>query len=193
MDNRALLAGAGLGALLMFMLDPDRGGRRRALVRDKFVRGGRLARNGADAALRDIAHRATGILHEARGRMESEEIDDERLVERVRAKLGRVCSHPRAIDVMASGGDITLRGPILASEVENVLSCVGSVRGVQTVSNQLEPHETSAGIPSLQGRGRIAGPSIDILQSNWAPATRALVGIAALAAAGGVAAAYTRH
>jgi len=64
---------------------------------------------------------------------------------------------------------------------------------VRTVTNELEPHDTSAGVPSLQGRGRIAGSRLDILQSSWAPATRALVGLAAAAAAGGVAAACRRH
>jgi hypothetical protein len=193
MDTRALLAGAGLGAFLMFVLDPDRGGRRRALMRDKVVRGGRLARDGADATFRDMRQRAAGIMHEARGRMQSDEVDDQTLVERVRARLGRVCSHPRAIDVMATEGNVTLRGPILAAEVENVLGVAGAVRGVRTVNNELEPHDTSAGVPSLQGHGRVAGPSIDILQRNWAPATRAIVGLAAVAAAGGVAAAYRRH
>jgi hypothetical protein len=193
MDYRALLGGAGLGAFLMFILDPDRGGRRRALVRDKVVRGSRMARDGADATFRDIRHRAAGMVHEARGRMQPDEVDDETLIERVRARLGRVCSHPRAIDVMATDGDVTLSGPILGYEVENVLVTVGSVRGVRTVTNELEAHDTSAGVPSLQGRGRVAGPRLDILQSNWAPATRALVGLAAAAAAGGVAAAYRRH
>ena len=193
MNYRPLLAGAGLGACLMFLLDPDRGGRRRALVRDKVVRGSRLARDGADATFRDIRHRAAGIVHEARGRMQPDEVDDETLIERVRARLGRVCSHPRAIDVMATDGDVTLSGPMLASEIENVLMTVGSVRGVRTVTNELEAHDTNAGIPSLQGRGRVGGARLDILQNNWSPATRALVGLAAAAAAGGVAAAYRRH
>ena len=157
MNYRPLLAGAGLGACLMFLLDPDRGGRRRALVRDKVVRGGRMARRGAEATFRDVRHRAAGIVHEARGRMHEDEVDDETLIERVRAKLGRVCSHPRAIDVMSTDGDVTLGGPILHSEVESVLRTVGSVRGVRTVTNELEPHDTGAGVPSLQGRGRVAG------------------------------------
>jgi hypothetical protein len=157
MNYRPLLAGAGLGACLMFLLDPDRGGRRRALVRDKVVRGGRMACRGADAAFRDMRNRAAGILHDARGTLQQDEVDDETIIERVRAKLGRVCSHPRAIDVMCTDGDVTLGGPILQSEVGPVLTTVGSVRGVRTVTNELEPHDTSVGVSSLQGRGRVAG------------------------------------
>ena len=157
MNYRPLLAGAGLGAGLMFFLDPDRGGRRRALVRDKVLRGGRMACRGADATFRDMRHRASGMVHEARARMQPDEVDDATLIERVRAKLGRVCSHPRAIDVMCTDGDVTLGGPILHSEVEPVLATVGSVRGVRTVTNELEPHDTSVGVPSLQGLGRVAG------------------------------------
>ncbi len=33
----SLLGGIGLGAALMYMVDPDRGKRRRALVRDKLL------------------------------------------------------------------------------------------------------------------------------------------------------------
>jgi hypothetical protein len=47
--------------------------------------------------------------------------------------------------------------------------------------NELEPHEDALGIPSLQGEGRRAGSSLDIMQRNWAPATRALVAAGAVA------------
>src|SRR5918999_197419 len=124
MDNRALLAGGGLGAALALTLDPDRGARRRALIRDKFVRGTRTSVRAADATIKDMAHRTQGIWSEARGWVASEAVDDARLVERVRAKLGRVCSHPRAIDVDARAGEITLRGPILAAEMADVIATV---------------------------------------------------------------------
>ena len=67
-----------------------------------------------------------------------------------------------------------------------------AVRGVQAVINELEPHDSPEGVPALQGGGRVAGSRLDLLQSHWAPATRALVGAAALTA-GGLAVAYTRR
>jgi hypothetical protein len=191
MSTRDMLAGAGIGAALAFMMDPAGGGRRRALVRDKAVRATRKTRDGLDATARDIAHRARGIAAATRGRLSKDEVNDIRLIERVRAKLGRVCSHPRAIEVEARDGEVTLRGPILAGEVNSVLATAAAVRGVQSVVNELEPHATSEGIPSLQGEGRIAGSSLDILQPNWAPATRAMVA-ASLLATGVCLVAYTR-
>ncbi len=192
MNYRALLAGAGLGTALMFLLDPDRGARRRALARDKLIRGSRLARAGAGRTARDMAHRASGMLHEVRASRHLEDVSDDILIGRVRAKLGRVCSHPHAIEVAAHDGEVTLRGLILASEVDTLISSVAGVRGVSSVCDELRARESSDGVPSLQGRGRIARSRLDMLQDSWAPATRALVGFAAMAA-GGAAAAYARH
>jgi hypothetical protein len=182
MNTRDILVGAGVGAALAFMLDPQGGGRRRALVRDKVVRASRKTRDGVDATARDLANRTRGVAAATRGRFERDDVDDDRLVERVRAKLGRASSHPRAIDVRAEGGEVTLYGPCLAHEVDDVVSTVAAVRGVRSVINELEPHESAEGVPSLQGEGRVAGPSIDILQRKWSPATQALVSVAALAA-----------
>jgi hypothetical protein len=193
MMNGALLAGVGLGATLAFMLDPGAGGRRRALVRDKAIWSAKRTARALDATARDVAHRTTGIAAATRGRWSSGEVDDETLLERVRAKLGRVCSHPHAIDVEPRDGEVTLRGPILAAEIDDVLATAASVRGVRAVVNELEPHKSADGIPSLQGEGRVAGPALDILQSNWAPATQALVALGAFAAAGMMMGLYARR
>jgi hypothetical protein len=193
MNTREVLVGAGVGAALAFMLDPRGGARRRALVRDKVVRASRKTRDGIDAVGRDMANRTRGIAAATRGRFAGGDVDDEVLLERVRAKLGRASSHPRAIDVKVDQRDVTLYGPILSNEVEKILATIASVRGVKSVINELEPHDSPEGIPSLQGRGSVARPSLDILQRNWAPATQALVGMAALAATGAVIAYTTRR
>jgi hypothetical protein len=94
--------------------------------------------------------------------------------------------------VEVTEGEVTLRGPILADEVRDVLDTAASVRGVHAVVNELDPYESPDGVPSLQGAGRRAGPTLVLLPPYWAPATRALVGAAALAASG-IAIAYARR
>lgn len=93
-----------------------------------------------------------------------EPVDDRPLLEHVRAKLGRACSHPRAIDVDDADGAITLCGPILAIEIDNVLATVRGVCGVLSVTNALEPRESAEGVPALQGHSSVADPELDILQ-----------------------------
>jgi hypothetical protein len=56
-----LLAGAGLGAGLMYVLDSDLGRRRRALVRDKAVHLAHEACEAADVVARDMRNRAHGL------------------------------------------------------------------------------------------------------------------------------------
>jgi hypothetical protein len=192
MITREMLIGIGIGAAVAYIADPRAGRRRRALARDQLVRTGRKTRDALDATARDVANRTSGVVAATRGRLFDEGVDDRRLVERVRASLGRACSHPHAIDVAASDGTVTLRGPILAREVDGLLSTVRTVRGVESVTSALEPHESADGIPALQGEGSVGDPSLDILQRNWAPATQALV-TAGLAATGICIAAYARR
>lgn len=193
MDTRSLLTGIAVGVAAALVFDPDRGARRRALVRDKVVRAGRRAADALDTTVRDVTNRTRGMTAETVGWMTESPVDDARLLERVRARLGRACSHVRAIDVDVREGQVTLRGPVLANEVEAVLSAAAAVRGVESLINDLEPYDSAEGVPALQGRGRIAGSRFDLLQTHWAPATRALVGAAAVLAAGGLTLAYARR
>jgi hypothetical protein len=63
------------------------------------------------------------------GRHGGTTLDDRTPVERVRAKLGRVVSHPYAIAVTADNCVVTLSGPILEAEVPRLLQTVEGVRG----------------------------------------------------------------
>jgi hypothetical protein len=175
MHTRDLLTGAGIGAAVAFLLDPNGGPARRARVRDKMARATRKTREGLDRTTRDMSNRTRGVVSATRARFASDVVDDQRLVERARAALGRWCSHPRALEVEAKDGVVTLRGPILVTEAAALLSAVETVRGVGGVVDELERHQPDENVPALQGGGSIAGPSLDILQRRWAPATRALV------------------
>ena len=68
-STASTLIGAGCGAALMFLLDPSRGPRRRAIVRDKVVRAARKTREVAQATRRDLGNRATGMAARTRGRL----------------------------------------------------------------------------------------------------------------------------
>jgi uncharacterized membrane protein len=180
--NRASswLSGVGVGAGLMYLLDPERGRRRRARVRDKFVRAWHVTDDMVGATTRDIAHRTQGLaaesLSEVRERGLGMTVPDHILEERVRAKLGRVALRPSSVHVSASDGNVTLTGPVLAKEVPDILAAVRGVRGVKAVENLLDIHQDASNIPALQGGGpRPELTKPDILQSNWSPTTRMLV------------------
>jgi hypothetical protein len=175
-DRGAMLTGLGIGLGLMYFLDPERGRRRRALVRDQLAHGARITRNAAGATGRDMAHRASGTAAALRGRFRREPVDDAVLVERVRTRLGRSVSHPHAIKAEAHDGIVTLRGPILQHEMKPLLNAVESVADVRQVVNELEEHKEPGNIPSLQGGTTPSEPRVDILQRNWSPTTRLMAG-----------------
>ena len=62
----AMLGGFVLGALAMYLLDPDRGKRRRALVKDKVYSKGNTMRKSLDKQSRDWQNRAKGVAAEIR-------------------------------------------------------------------------------------------------------------------------------
>jgi osmotically-inducible protein OsmY len=132
-----LLLGVGIGAALMYFLDPGRGARRRALLRDQASSAVRSGRQRVQQRTEDLRNRASGAVAEARGRLQDEPVGDEQLVARVRSQLGHEVEHARTIDVAAQDGTVTLRGQVARSEVEEVLAAVRGVRGVERVENEL--------------------------------------------------------
>jgi hypothetical protein len=61
----AVLGGVGLGAALMYLLDPSGGGRRRALIRDKAVGLSHDITDAVEGKAKDLRNRAKGLVHEA--------------------------------------------------------------------------------------------------------------------------------
>jgi len=145
-----LLAGIGIGAVLMYFFDPDRGTRRRHMVSDQTARSLRKAARRFRDQAETARNHVRGTAAEFRARRRSGAMDDDVLVERVRAELGHHVRHTSAIEVSASGGRVTLSGPVLAEEVDDVLTTTAAVRGVRGVENLLDVHE-SADVSALQG------------------------------------------
>src|SRR5437762_1197845 len=153
----ALIGGAGLGAALMYMFDPDRGNRRRSLIRDKVEAAGNKLSDTAYKMQRDLRNRAYGVVAETKSIFQHDEVTDDLLVDRVRSRLGRIPVHIGAFDITAKDGVVTLRGQILADELPQVLRAARFVRGVKEIDNQLEVHERSGNVPALQGQPQPLG------------------------------------
>ena len=184
-DRGAVLTGLGLGVGLMYFLDPERGRRRRALVRDRLTHAARVSGDAVGATGRDVAHRTSGAGARIRRLVNRDgRTDDRVLVERVRSQLGRLVSHPHAIRVAASDGIVTLRGPILEAEAPRLLSAVERIRGVRSVTSELEEHAHPGNVPALQGGSTPPGLQPDIWQREWSPTTRLLAGTTGMALAG---------
>jgi uncharacterized membrane protein len=171
-----LIAGMVVGAGAMYLLDPDRGARRRSLLWDQGVHVSHKLGDGLASTARDARNRTAGAAAELRSRFRADETDDEVLHERVRSAIGRAVSHPSAITVLVSDGQVTLTGPVLADEVDDLIERVKGVRGVKEVRNELEIHPSADGVPALQGAGRPREQRPELLQDNWAPATRLFMG-----------------
>lgn len=57
----SIIGSLGAGALLMYLMDPQRGRRRRALVRDQLVHVARRVRQARRVTTADIANRSSGL------------------------------------------------------------------------------------------------------------------------------------
>lgn len=171
-----LFIGAAIGATAMYLFDPDRGGRRRALLRDQALKVRGNVRDVMDAGARDLANRGSGITERIRSLLRPRKGTDDALVERLRSKMGRYVGHPGAIEVTASGGQVTLSGSVLAHEHQELMEAVRGVSGVNDIVDRLTAHKTAEGISELQGGRRRRGELPEFLQENWAPGTRIVAG-----------------
>jgi uncharacterized membrane protein len=181
-SSGAWLLAAGIGAGLMYLFDPQNGRRRRALVRDQTVHLRRLARDASRVTARDLAGRGAGMMALVTRRLNggAQAGSDSALTDRIRARLGRVVSHPHAIRVTSRDGRITVSGPILAVEAPRLLGSIRGIAGVQAIDDQLQVHERAGKVPALQGGVQRNGHRFELLQENWSPSARLMTGSAGL-------------
>jgi hypothetical protein len=151
-----------LGVGAMYFLDPADGARRRTVFHDKFLSAfGRMA-TSLERQGRNIWNRTNGLMHEARSSISSEQVDDNTLSERIRSSIGRYVDNVGAINVQCTQGRVTLRGPVMASQLNRLLKRIRGVRGVSGIDNQLDVR-TQPGSVSQENsftRGRSSAANI---------------------------------
>ncbi len=170
------LSAAGAGAALAYLLDPDRGRRRRALARDKLARMAARGPEALDVLARDARNRATGVVAGLRSVLKRGPVSDEELAARIRSRLSLLSSHPGAIDVRVQDGRVTLSGFVLAAEADRVVSRVARMSGVRDVDNRLSVHEQPGNVPALQGPPARPPRGGQVIRMVWSPTGRVLAG-----------------
>ena len=148
----AFLWGLGIGAALMYFLDPDAGRRRRALVRDQCVRGGHALQDATEGAVQAAANRTRGYIKRAQLAVKGgdESVEDWVLEARVRAAMGHVVADLRDVSVRAENGVVILEGGAPSADAQELAACARHVRGVRDVDNRLRPAPNASGEPGEQ-------------------------------------------
>jgi uncharacterized membrane protein len=174
MKLKTLVTTIGLGAGLMYFMDPQQGPRRRTMVIDKANRFVNNIDESIDIAVQDARNRARGVLSEMTARLSDQGAPDWILEERVRSNLGRLARHTRALDIRADGGRIYLSGAVLREEEDAIVKAALRTRGVHGVENQLQVFDNPQDIPALQTSSMQQQTLMQQTQRNWSPATRLL-------------------
>lgn len=133
------------GALAMYYLDPQQGAQRRAALAD-LVRSGLPGQGETPAVQRARVKRRA--FH---ARVQADPQADAELRDRIRERLDRLVSHPRAIEVSVDNGLVRLSGDVLTKERDGLLLQVQDMPGVQKLVNAMTAHDDPAGIAALQG------------------------------------------
>lgn len=129
----------GLGAALMFLVDPHSGRRRRAYIRDKTRHSFRATQAEVTRIWTRVSNRTHGLAATTRRLFEpAAPPEDDILVARVRARIGHLVSHPHTIEVTADRGRVSVAGNAPAAEARKLLRAVACVRGVSSIDSHLE-------------------------------------------------------
>jgi hypothetical protein len=155
MDNEAeqamklgTIGAVAAGALAMYYMDPELGEQRRAYLADLMRTGwsgGDRRSQGRGRPVRRAYHRPTPV----------DPRSDAELRDRIQGRLGRLVSHPGAIQIQVDDGVVRLTGRVLAKERDGLLEQVRQMPGVHQLVNAMSAHDYPQ---EMASRGPITVP-----------------------------------
>ncbi|MCC6367540.1 MAG: BON domain-containing protein [Bryobacterales bacterium] len=131
-------AGVGIGALGMYLFDPDRGKRRRTLVRDKAVKAYKETVETVAKTEEDLINRAKGLAAEVKSTIAHEEVEDSVLLARIRSRMGHLVKNPQTVNVAVKEGKVSLEGKLSHAEYHALMASIRHTPGVKGLVNQLQ-------------------------------------------------------
>ena len=148
----SFLAGIGLGAGLMALLDPGRGAARRSYLRDKTFHGLRLVGREATKQLKRLQNEIVGALAESKAKLLERNVPDDILAARVRAQLGHVVKNFGLLEIDARRGYVTVWGPTLRGERGKIIDRLQETRGVRNFYVQIDEHDDLDQVAGIHGQ-----------------------------------------
>ncbi|MGN6112424.1 MAG: BON domain-containing protein [Luteimonas sp.] len=125
------------GAAAMYLMDPETGRRRRALVRERSGGAARDLQDSVRSAGRDARNRMRGRIAETKSHMAGDPVDDDTLHDRIHAKIGHLMDRPGTVDVQVRGGHVVLSGEAPDDEAAALSRYIAGMQGVTDVENRL--------------------------------------------------------
>lgn len=141
-------AGAAVGAVAEYLLDPERGRSRRAQLRQRSAaavrHSARRLRRTAGRNVNYLRGHVRGAAHHV-ATMRGAAVDDRTLVDKVRSEvLGDPRFHRCPVNIDAVYGVVTLRGQLDDDVTRDLVAAIGKVHGVVRIENLLHtPHTTT--------------------------------------------------
>lgn len=170
------LTGAVAAAGVVYSLDASSGRQRRAQLADRPAGAARRGLLRLQAASRGLLHRAYGLSARLRGTGQAAS----GVAERVRTRIGRVLSHPGAVQVSADAQHIVrLSGAVLAWEHEPLRRAVAAVPGVRAIRDELRVYESAEQASALQAEPGAPPTEASATGSGGSAALRVLMALAA--------------
>jgi len=146
----SMVAGAAVGATVMYFCDPHRGKARRAELQQKA--GGVARQAGHEVAIKadDLLNRAKGVVAKADAAFErcEETIDDDVVAERVRSHLGHITERASDIETEVVIGVVALRGTVSPDKHRHLVDDILTVPGVKGIRDLLTSATSGRNVPA---------------------------------------------
>lgn len=135
-----------LGAGIMFLFDPAQGRRRRSMIRETATDYGRRTAGLAQDAATGVANQARGVAEKVSSAVQQvgskitgshADATGAKLVETVRKAVNTLGNDFKEVAVNEEGGRIALSGSVSGSHVDQLLTAIRKVQGVQGIDNRL--------------------------------------------------------
>ena len=135
----SMMAGAVLGAAVMYFCDPHRGSARRAELQQKAAGAARQGGRELAKKTEDLLNRAKGAVAKADAAFERSEefVDDEVLAERVRSHMGHIVEHASDIQTEVVSGVVALRGTVAPDKHRHLVDEILAIPGVNGIRDLL--------------------------------------------------------